>query len=145
RLDFTVMIRARYDERPAASDSNERFAGGVLDRRPHVGSADVVIRGNVNHPRFRAEGDRRPVLPAVRSGTEVGAPVGDGYVLRVTVGPPGFGIETSKDILINERLAFDELDRACASLEEPQVPVARDIDQTFVHAAVPLVVHEDGR
>src|SRR3989442_8031330 len=57
----------------------------------------------------------------------------------------GLGIQTPEHILIDVGFAFDELDRPRASLEEPQITIARDINQAFDGASVALVVHEDGR
>jgi hypothetical protein len=81
----------------------------------------------------------------VRVGTEVGAPAGPGYALRVDVGTAGLRIETAEDVLIDVRLALDESNRSGASFEEPQITVARDVDQSFDRATAATIVDEDRR
>src|SRR2546426_5904808 len=144
-LHFSEMVGARDGERLASSNSDERPAGRVLNLRAHVGATDVVIGRDINHPRLRTERDGWPVLSAVRSRTKVGAFAGAGFVSGVHVRTSGLGIQTPEHILIDVGFAFDELDRPRASLEEPQITIARDINQAFDGAPVALIVHEDGR
>src|SRR5262249_20693923 len=67
------------------------------------------------------------------------------FVLEIDIRTTGLRIETLENVLIDERLAFDELDRSRAALEEPDVTIARAVDQAFDRAAVALVVDEDRR
>ena len=62
-----------------------------------------------------------------------------------TSGRPVFGIEATEDVLVDVRLAVDELDRAVRALEEPQIAVARDVDESLDRASVAPVVDEDRR
>src|SRR6202011_5265735 len=53
--------------------------------------------------------------------------------------------ETREHVLPHERLSLDGIDRAVGALEEPQVAVARCVDQAFDGAAVALVIHDNAR
>src|SRR5216117_3094646 len=46
---------------------------------------------------------------------------------------------------MHERLAFNEADLAGRALEEPEIAIAGDIDQAFVHPAAAFEVDEDRR
>src|SRR6516164_3963937 len=65
--------------------------------------------------------------------------------VRIDVGPPCLRIEFSEDVLPDERLAIDESDPAVCPLEEPQVAVARDVDQSLDRPAAAREVNEDRR
>src|SRR2546430_785258 len=96
-------------------------------------------------PRLRAERDRRPVLAAVRVRAERRGLSRDRFVRGVDFRPSRFRIEALEDVLIDVRLAFDERDRTGASLEKPQIPVTRDVDEPLDRAAVAPVVDENRR
>src|SRR5207244_2642342 len=61
------------------------------------------------------------------------------------VAAPRLRIEAAEDVLLHVRLALDEIDLPARPLEKPQVPVARDVDQSFDRAAVARVVDENRR
>src|SRR5262249_9606238 len=138
RLHFTKMIGAGNSQWTAAADTDKRFARRVLDLRSHVRSADVVVGGNVDHAGLWTECNRRPVLAAVRSRTEVGTLARSGFAFGIHIRTAGLRIQASKDILKNERLAFNELDRTGASFQEPEISVTRCVNQAFVGSPVAL-------
>ena len=70
-------------------------------------------------------------------------------VRGIHVGTSGLRIEAPEHVLVDVRLAFDKLDPSAgfrvAAIEEPQVAVAGDIDQSLEGAPVALEVNQDGR
>ena len=84
-------------------------------------------------------------LPPCSVGTEVGLLARAGLVRRIDFRPAGFRIEAREHVLVHVRLAFDEMDRTAAAFQEPQVAVARDVDQTFDGASAALEVDQDRR
>src|SRR6185436_14496046 len=59
--------------------------------------------------------------------------------------PAGLRIEALEDVLLHERCAVDEIDLAARTLEEPEVAVARDVDQSLDRPAVAPEVDENRR
>ena len=112
---------------------------------PVIVAAEILVGRDVDHPRLRAERDRRPVLAAPERRAEFRRLAGAGLVGRIDVGPSGLRIEALEHVLLHVRLAFDELDRAVRALEKPQIAVARDVDQPLDRSAVALVVDENRR
>src|SRR5207244_11657139 len=96
-------------------------AGNVLDFAADRGSANILIGRDVNHPRLRAERDGRPVLPARQGWAMLHHVAGSGLVRRINIGTAGLRIEALEDVLLHERLAFDEVDLPVRTLEEPEV------------------------
>src|SRR5262249_23696986 len=90
RLHLAEMVRARCCEGPAAANADKSRAGRVLNFSAHVRAADVVVGRNINHPRLRAERNRRPVLAPVRVRTEVGLLSSSRLPIRVDVRPAGY-------------------------------------------------------
>src|SRR6185436_5532891 len=113
--------------------------------RAQVRTAQVVVGGDVDHPRARTESDRRPVLATVDAGTEVRALPRHWLLLWVDVGFTRHRIEAAEDVLIHERFPLDKRDWTRTALEEPDVPVTRDIDQALDGSSIALVVDEDRR
>ena len=72
-----------------------------------------------------------------------------GLCVRIDIRPAGLRIQALEHVLIHVRLAFDELDAPVAAhhaaIEEPQIAVARDIDQTLDGAPVALEIDQDRR
>ena len=59
-------------------------------------------------------------LPPCASGQNSARLAGAGLVRGIDVGPAGHRIEAPEHVLVDVRLAFDELDRAGAALEKPE-------------------------
>src|SRR5439155_20932673 len=116
--------------------AGEAPACRVRDRPSDDASAEILVGRNVNHAGLRAERDRRPVLSAPMGRTEVGLLAGTRLTSGINVRPSGLRVEAPEDVLFHERLALDEVDLAASPLEEPEVAVARDVDQAFDRPAV---------
>src|ERR1019366_1618367 len=91
----------------------------------------------------RTEGDRRPVLTApVRRAKSRGL-IRPRFAFGIDIRPPGLGVQAFKNVLLHERSALDEVDRAAGALEEPQIAVAGHVDQAFDGSSVALVVDQN--
>src|SRR4029453_12571739 len=145
RLDFTNVIGAGREDQ-SVRGADEAATRLVLNLIADDAAAEILVRGNIDHPGLRAECDRRPVLSTPMRRTDVvGALPRPGFPIRIDVGPSSFRIEAAKHRLLHERLAFDKGDGPCAPLEEPQVTVARDVYQPLHRPAVALIVPQDRR
>ena len=76
----------------------------------------------------------------MRAGTVIRPLAGAGLVSGIDVGTSRLGIKASEHILENVRFALDEPDRPGASLEKPQVAVARDVNESLDGASAALIV-----
>src|SRR5207253_4074867 len=108
-----------------------RFAG---DR-----AAQIFIGRDIEQPRLRAVGDRRPVLAAPKRRTEIRLLAGPGLTGRVDIRPARFRVELEENVLLHKRFAVDEVDLVPTTLEHPQIAVACAIDETFNSLTVVLV------
>ena len=144
RLHFTDVIGARGDDKRARG-AGVAAAGRVGGRTADQRAAQVLVGRNVEHARLGAERRRWPVLAAPVRRAEICALTGARLAGGVDVGTARDRVETAEGGLAHERLAFDEPDGAVAALEEPEIPVARHVDESLHGAAVALVVDEDRR
>src|SRR5262249_44684635 len=87
----------------------------------------------------------RPILAAPVRGTEFRRFAGSRLTRRVDIRTAGLRIYAAKHVLFDERFAVDEIDRAVGAFEEPQIAVARDVNESLDRATVPLVVDGDRR
>src|SRR4030095_12941892 len=117
----------------------------ILDRHAGQDAAQSIVGRDVDHACLRAEGNRRPVLAPVRTRAEVSLLPRTWFASGVDVRPSSLRIETWKYRLRDERFPFHEADWPGAAFEEPQVPVARHVDQSSDRAVVALVVDENRR
>src|SRR5439155_17187776 len=83
--------------------------------------AEVVVGGDVEHPRLRAVRGRRPILAAPQARTELGGLAGARLARLVDVGPSGPGIETLEHVLAHVGLAGNEVDLVARALELPEI------------------------
>ncbi len=144
RLHFADVIRAG-SHREGVRRADVSLARPVRHRLAAHRLAEVFVGRDVDHARPGAEGNRRPVLPAPQRRAKRRFPGAAGLVLRIDVRPPGFRIEAPEHRLVHVGLAFHEVDRPVRALEEPEVAVARDVDQALDRPSVPLIVHENRR
>src|SRR6187455_3050866 len=100
-LHFAHVIGARPDEWTTATHADKWATRCVLRHGAQVRTAQVVVGGDVDHPRARAESDRRPVLATVHAGTEVRALPRHWLLLWVDVGFTRHRIEAAEDVLIH--------------------------------------------
>src|SRR5262249_37183095 len=140
-LHFAEMIRAGFhvgtSRAAATSGAGVSASCCVFRLNTEVRTAQIVICGDVYHAGLRAECDGRPVLAAVQVGAEVCALACTRFLGFVDFRPSGHRIEADVDILIDIRLAVDELDRALrGALEKPEISVACDVDESLYGAAV---------
>src|SRR6185436_13394661 len=112
--------------------------GRVRHGHPFHGRAQVLVRRHVDKTRLRAVSDRRPVLPSPVRGAELRGPAGTRLVCGIDVGPAGHRIEIAKYVLSHVWQALDEADRPGSPIEEPEVSVASDVDQSFHGPAIAL-------
>src|SRR4029077_12649448 len=105
----------------------------------------ILIGGDVQEPRLRTKGDRRPVLAAPQARTKIGGLASAGLARLVDVGPGSVGVEALEHVLAHKGLAGDEVDLSGGTLKVPDVAAARDVDETFHGSAVALIIDDDWR
>src|SRR5262249_16916086 len=118
---------------------------GVRDFQTDHFAANVFVRWNVNHSGLRTERNRRPVLSAPQRRTELRHLAGTRLSVGIDNWPSCFRVETLVHVLPYKRFAFDKTDFAAGPLEEPQISIASDVNQTFVGSAAALEIHQDRR
>src|SRR5205823_5373823 len=129
-LHFTDVIRAGGDVQRGRG-ACVRAASAIFHFLTDRSATQVVVSRNINHPRLGAERDGRPVFPAPKRRAKVSLLAGARLSIRVDLGPAALRVEAPEDVLFDEGLTFDELDRTIGSFEEPKIAVARDVDQSF--------------
>src|SRR4029078_6664775 len=97
---------------------------------------DILIGREIDDASGRAEGNRRPVLAAPVRRAEFGKPASARLTRWIDIGPAGFRIDAAEYVLLHKRLAVHEIDSPVGSFQEPQVAVARDVDQSLDRAVV---------
>ena len=70
---------------------------------------------------------------------------GAGLVFQIDLRAPGHGIEAEEHVLVDVGHTFDEVDPALGAFQEPEIAVARHVDQAADRPAVPFVVDQDRR
>src|SRR5687768_15592111 len=101
RLYFADVIGAGPQLCAAALRAREARSLLISHRNPRHRRTQIVIGGDVHHPRAWTVGGRRPVLAAVQAGTVLRFLAGPGLLVGVDVGAPGFGIEGAEDGLVH--------------------------------------------
>src|SRR6185312_16343850 len=119
------------------------FALHIFDRLAGQLGAQVVVGGNIHHPRLRAVGDRRPILAAPQAGAELGGLACPRLARLIDIRSPGLRVEALEDVLPYEGLAVDEVDLAVGAFELPEVAVARDVHETLYGFSVAPVVDDN--
>src|SRR5579863_1855963 len=147
-LDLAEVVGARHDIARLELHSGVSFARRILYFHPGRCAAYVVVGRNVNHACLWTERDGRPVFAAMQFRAIGRMLSGTWLVGRVHIRPARFGIDPAEHVLVDVRLALDEFDTSAgcrvATIQEPEVAVARHIDQTFEGAPVALEINQDG-
>src|SRR5438552_240414 len=144
-LQLADVVGAGNHLQHVFSDAHETLASDVFRGFAGELGAEVVVGGDVEHPRLRAVRGRRPILAAPQARTELGALVGARLARLIDLGPSGPGIEPLEHVLAHVGLAGDELDLAVGALELPEIAVARDVDEALHASPVATVVDDQRR
>src|SRR6187401_732254 len=97
RLNFADVV-SPWGDGERRRGAGKRSAGHVLDLTANDAGAQVLVGGNVDHPRLGAEGDRRPVLAPPVRGTEIRGLAGPWLASWIDVRPSRFRIEASEHV-----------------------------------------------
>src|SRR5262249_47726028 len=114
-LDFTEVRSTGYDSRLHVRDVSASRRIRVL--LTGNGGTEVVVRGDIDHPSFGAEGDGRPVLTAGEARTVVRGLSRARFVFGIDVRTTGLRVETPVDVLFHIRRAFDKSDLVVAAFK----------------------------
>ena len=142
RLNFAQVIGAGRDVH-ATGRRHSRHARWRLNGSTDHHRAEVFLSGHIDHSRFRVERAGLPVLRAVPGRTEVGDLADVGLAALVDFRAARFRIEPLEDVLLDVRLAVDEVDRTGRALEEIQIAVAAEIHQSLDCSATAPEVDEE--
>src|SRR6266852_6046853 len=144
RLHFTDMVGARGSGHGACR-AREWAAGRILHPLPRECGAQILVRGDVDHPGLRAESHWRPILATPKRRAEICLLVGARLVVGINLRPPGLRIHALENVLLHKWPAIDKIYRTLGALEEPEIAVASHVDQTTDRSSIPLVVDQNRR
>src|SRR5437879_8465370 len=130
-LQLADVVGAGNHLHHVLSDAHETLALHVFRGFAGELGAEIVVGGDVEHPRLRAVRGRRPILAAPQARTELGGLAGARLARLVDVGPSGPGIATLEHVLAYVGLAGNEVDLAAGALELPEIAVASDGDEAL--------------
>src|SRR3977135_666858 len=99
RLQLADVIGAGDHLHHVLRDAHGALAAPAFGRLAGPLGAEILVSGDVEHPRLRAVGDRRPVLAAPQARAELRGLSGAGLAVLVDVGPAGLGVEGLEDVL----------------------------------------------
>src|SRR6266705_6997140 len=144
-LQLADVVGAGNHLHHVLSDALETLALHVFRGFAGELCAEVVVGGDVEHPRLRAVRGRRPILAAPQARTELGGLVGARLAALVDIGPSGPGIETLEHVLAHVGLAGNEVDLVVRALELPEIAVASDVDKALHGSPIAPVVDDQRR
>src|SRR5262249_42099457 len=108
-------------------------------------AANILVGWSVDHAGLRTERDWRPVLASPSRWAEFHRFVRTGLAVGIDIGPARLGIKAFEYVLLYEGCAFDKIDPAVPPFQKPDVPIPRNINQTFNVSSVACVIDEDWR